>query len=213
MGRQANSTGGLPAHFLGRNAWFLIEMTLARSVKWNGLWLPFCSDSGRMPARFPASITVGAVMVLAAACGVRYSPEELWQTAQDALQRDEFEKAIATLESLTQAYPEHPMVPQAQFLLGDIYMNGSHDIARSIKTFQSVAQTFPETNEGSKALFMVGFLNANYLNDYGQARAAYETFLERYPGHELAPSVTFELDNLGKGVEEIEALKELMHGR
>ena len=34
-------------------------------------------------------------------------------------------------------------------------------------------------------------------------------FLKRFPNHELAPSVKFEIEFLGKGIEEIPALKHI----
>ena len=43
--------------------------------------------------------------------------------------------------------------------------------------------------------------------DITKAKTAYTKFLENYPEHELAPSVQFELEYLGKQIKDIEDLK------
>jgi len=56
---------------------------------------------------------------------------------------------------------------------------------------------------------MVGYVQANILNDIDQARITYKIFLEKFPDHELTPSVQFELDNLGRDINEIPVLKHI----
>ena len=41
------------------------------------------------------------------------------------------------------------------------------------------------------------------------AKIEYEEFLNRFPEHELSPSVKFEIEYLGKSVDEIPALKHI----
>ena len=56
---------------------------------------------------------------------------------------------------------------------------------------------------------MIVYLYANILNDTKSAKIEYEHFLSRFPKHELSPSVKFEIDYLGKSVDEIPALKHI----
>ncbi|MEE9162979.1 MAG: hypothetical protein V3U35_08425, partial [Candidatus Neomarinimicrobiota bacterium] len=58
---------------------------------------------------------------------------------------------------------------------------------------------------------MVGFVYANHLGDSSSARSAYLKFLENYPNHELIPSVRFELENMGRPVEDIDVLREVVN--
>jgi len=51
---------------------------------------------------------------------------------------------------------------------------------------------------------MIGYRYANDLNDLEKAKEAYNEFLQKYPEHELAPSVQWELDHLGQDISEIE---------
>ena len=57
--------------------------------------------------------------------------------------------------------------------------------------------------------FMIGYIYANALNDFDKARSEYNEFLKRFPKHELSPSVKFEIDYLGKDINEIPALKHI----
>ena len=117
--------------------------------------------------------------------------------------------AAEALEELVSAYPEHTLAPRAQFQIGDIYMNNINDLHSSVAAYQKTASRYPDTDEGVKALFMVGFVYANHLGDYEAARQAYLGFMDQYPNHELIPSVQFELENLGKSADEIDALKDV----
>lgn len=148
-----------------------------------------------------------SVLLIFVACGVRQTAEELWSTSEKELNVRQYRKAIKALKTLVEAYPEHSLAPQAQFRIGDIYMNNTNDIHKSLGAYQETNTRYPETDEGVKSLFMIGFVNANHLENYEAARQAYVDFLNRYPNHELIPSVKFELENLGKPVEEIDALK------
>jgi TolA-binding protein len=88
-------------------------------------------------------------------------------------------------------------------------MNNMNKIDHSLKAYGEAAKDYPNTEEGAKALFMVGFVNANHLQDLDAAQDAYLDFIHRYPNHELIPSVKFELDNLGRSIDEIEALQDI----
>ena len=47
------------------------------------------------------------------------------------------------------------------------------------------------------------------MNDSNNAKVEYQKFLEIFPKHELAPSVKFEIQYLGKSIEEIPALQHI----
>ena len=51
--------------------------------------------------------------------------------------------------------------------------------------------------------------NDDILSDNHKAELNYTIFLDRFPEHELAPSVQFELDYLGKDINEIDVLKHI----
>ena len=56
---------------------------------------------------------------------------------------------------------------------------------------------------------MIGYIYANIISDEKSAKVEYESFLQKFPSHELAPSVKFEIDYLGKSIDQIPALKHI----
>ena len=66
-----------------------------------------------------------------------------------------------------------------------------------------------ESEQEPHAQFMIGYIYANVINDEKSAKVEYQEFLKKFPNHELAPSVKFEIDYLGKSIEEIPALKHI----
>lgn len=147
------------------------------------------------------------LLLIVTACGVNKTAEELWASSEQSLKARKYKRAIKSLESLVTAYPDHVLTPRAKLQIGDIYMNSMNDIEQSLEAYGEAAENHPNTEEGAKALFMVGFVNANHLEDLEAAQNAYQDFLYRYPSHELIPSVMFELQNLGREIDEIEALQ------
>ncbi|MFC1618681.1 tol-pal system YbgF family protein [Candidatus Neomarinimicrobiota bacterium] len=150
-----------------------------------------------------------SLLLLIAACGVKQTAEQLWDSSEQALKARKYSRAIKSLETLISAYPDHAITPRAKLQIGDIYMNNMNKIDNSLEAYGEAAENYPNTEEGAKALFMVGFVNANHLQDLGAAEDAYLDFLHRYPNHELIPSVRFELENLGRSIDEIEALQDI----
>ena len=80
---------------------------------------------------------------------------------------------------------------------------GKEQWSEAEKNFQKILDEYPNGTYSSKALFMVGFVNANYLKNFEKARKYYKEFLEKYPDHELADDAKYEIENLGKDVNEI----------
>jgi TolA-binding protein len=74
---------------------------------------------------------------------------------------------------------------------------------RALTIYEQVYQRHPDSDIGGNALFMKGFTLDNHLNDYESAGQAYRSFLEEFPNHNLLPSASFLLENLGKSEEEI----------
>jgi len=88
-------------------------------------------------------------------------------------------------------------------------MNDLRDFDSAIAAYVDVVNKFSGTNQEAQAQFMIGYIYANILNDNSQAELNYKNFLDRFPDHELAPSVQFELDHLGKDINEIDVLKHI----
>ena len=151
---------------------------------------------------------LGVIFIMGlVACGGPKTAEEAWKLADSDVRSQRYEKAIKTYNDLIADYPDSPLASRAMFQLGAIYMNNTNQYVKSVESYLRVISSYPESADAVKALFMAGFVSATYIADYEAAGAHYNQFLEQYPNHELAPAAEFELENLGKDVEDIEALK------
>ncbi len=80
---------------------------------------------------------------------------------------------------------------------------GQGNWEKAEQNFTQVIEQFPNGQYASKSLFMVGYINANHLNNHDKASKYYAQFVDKYPDHELADDAQYELDNMGKGVDEL----------
>ena len=135
------------------------------------------------------------------------SADEYFSTAEIERNTKNIKESLENLDNLIKYYPEHALAPQAQYLMGDIYMNDLRDFDSAIAAYVNVVNNFSGTNQEAEAQFMIGYIYANILGDFDKAMATYINFLEKFPNHRLAPSVEFELEYMGKGINEIPVLK------
>lgn len=159
----------------------------------------------------PVRYLAVALALSVASCGGRQSAEALWDQAEDHVAARRYERAIRALNTLVKRYPEDALASRAQFRIGDVYLNNARDIPAALEALRETSERYPNTEDGPKALFMVGFVYANHVGDSSSATSAYLKFLEHYPNHELIPSVKFELENMGKPVEDIDVLRDVVN--
>ncbi|MCX7835192.1 MAG: tetratricopeptide repeat protein [bacterium] len=84
---------------------------------------------------------------------------------------------------------------------------------QAIAKYEELISKFPKGKYAAKSQFMVGFLYANELKDYSKAKSAYENFLKNYSTEVdsgMVASAKWELKYLGKDINEIEELKNLV---
>ncbi|MBU0529027.1 tetratricopeptide repeat protein [bacterium] len=115
-------------------------------------------------------------------------------------------KAINTIDYLISEFNNNPIIPEALYLKGNIYLNDKKDFYRAINTYQKIVHKYKGSSFEPLSQFMIGYIYANIQTDIPKAKVAYQTFLQNYPEHELAPSVQFELEYLGKQINNIDEL-------
>ena len=118
-------------------------------------------------------------------------------------------ESINNLLYLVGKYPSHELASKGQYIIGDIYMNDLRDFEKALNEYRVVLNKYKGSKEEALAQFMIGYIYANILKDFDKARNEYQVFLNRFPRHELYPSVKFEIDYLGKDINEIPALKHI----
>jgi len=80
---------------------------------------------------------------------------------------------------------------------------------KAIENFKKLLEYYPQGDKTASAMFMVGFIYANNLENYEEARIYYNKFIEKYPEHELVASARYELETLGKDINELDIFEKM----
>ncbi len=150
------------------------------------------------------------LMLFMAACD-RRSPEQFIEDAEVNLTQKEYDDAVKDLKKMIEKYPDHEKAPENAYRIAEIHMNKRQDIEAAIEAFKVAADQYSKSDIGPKARFMAGFLLANNTDRLDEARKDYERFLKDYPDHELSMAVNFELENLGKPLDNIPQLQPILN--
>ena len=86
------------------------------------------------------------------------------------------------------------------------YTGKKFDLA--VENFKGIVENYPEGKHNAEAMFMLGFINANDIVDLEEAKKYYTMFIEKYPQHDLADDAQYELDNLGKDINDLPIFKD-----
>jgi len=132
--------------------------------------------------------------------------ENHFATAMEMREADKLGESITELLQIIDKFPEHSRAAEAQFEIGKIYLNDVKDFDIAIEEFQKVIKGSADSEYASKALFMIGYIYANNVQAYSDAADTYNDFVNKYPEHELVPSVQYELEALAEKIEEIDQL-------
>jgi len=81
--------------------------------------------------------------------------------------------------------------------------------AVAVENFKNLVKYYPEGKRGAEALFMLGFINANDVKDLKEAEKYYKEFIAKYPKHDLTDDAQYELQTLGKDINDLPFFKNL----
>ncbi len=149
----------------------------------------------------------GVGLFLVSNCGPKKTKEQLYAEAFQLERQEKFKEAIEIYEHLIKAYPKANFADSLLFKVGQMYSNNLMDFEHAVEAHKQLLKKYPESKFAAQSLFMIGYHYANSISDTAEARKYYEKFLELYPQHELASSVKWELEYLGKDINEIDFLK------
>jgi TolA-binding protein len=136
-------------------------------------------------------------------------PQYLMDKGESLRKQKKLKESVDHLMYLTKYYSNSDIASKGQYMIGDVYMNDFRDFTTAIQEYRKVIENYNGSSQEPHALFMIGYIYANVINDTKSAKIEYENFINRFSNHELAPSVRFELEYLGKGIDEIPALKHI----
>lgn len=86
---------------------------------------------------------------------------------------------------------------------------GNSKFEEAINNFKLIIDNYPKGKRSAEASFMLGFINANDLENFEDAEKYYKAFLEKYPQHDLADDAQYELNTLGKDINELPIFQNL----
>ena len=139
-----------------------------------------------------------------------WTASELLTLAKSALDNENYSEAVWTCRLLTKEFPHSSGAAEAQYMLGDLFMAYAKDFEQALKEYRKVVDNHIESDFAPSAQFMIGYVYANFLQEYFWAEIEYKTLLKDFKGRisvELLESIHFELETLGKGLDEIPDLK------
>lgn len=167
-----------------------------------------------MGKKVSISVLVILMILLTGCSGDRVkSAQGYWDLAREAFNNKQYEEAIAYYQKLVQRFPQDSLAVPALFSVAEIYKNNMQDFTKSIDSYRQILAEYGTHSKAPNASFMIGYVYANDLSDYDQARVSYEEFIEQYPDHNLVPSAQWEIENLGRSLDEIPQLQSITKGK
>ena len=151
--------------------------------------------------------TLLIVLLMLYGCDTNNSPEKLFSKLNVERSQNNYKKAAKILRNLINSDADEEILVKSNLLLAEIFYHDLKDFNQAIQEYDNFCRAFPDHKNAASSLFMQGFIYHNSLSDLQMAEKLYLKFLDEYPDHELALSVRWELDNLGKNIDEMPFFK------
>jgi len=157
-------------------------------------------------------LSIGAAFITCSKKATQ-TASEYYESADLLFETENYTGAIQQFNNLVKFYPDDSLAVKALFSVAEIYKNNLTDLKKAIDVYHSIVKSYPTSDKAPNAFFMIGYIYANELHNYEKAEEAYKAFIARYPGHTLVMSAQWELDNLGKSLDEIPTLQNITKGQ
>lgn len=130
-----------------------------------------------------------------------FTDEELWIKVEQAKANNNWDSTLQVSQRIIKDYPQGHYSSWARFAIAESYRfkNQPREALDNYKLFH---QQYPDMQPAALSLFLTGYIYNNNLQMFDSAKIFYGMFLKIYPNHELAPSVKFELESIGKSPQE-----------
>ncbi len=135
------------------------------------------------------------ILLLAADLSAASDPAtEAYQTAEELVAAQRWDRADATLRDLIQRYPEHEQAARAWLLLAEVQIQ-TKDYPAARRTCLEFVTRFPEHRSANRAVFRAAEA-AKLAGWADQAREEFEQFHDRFPDDQLNAFVLYHLGEL-----------------
>jgi tol-pal system protein YbgF len=117
--------------------------------------------------------------------------DELFRSAEGALQRGSLSTARAGFEEFVRSFPQHPLAPEARLYLGAI-LNQEGNAQRALEEYQRILELHPTAPEAATALFRAAIVERDRGNT-ARARTMLNQLTAAYPASPEAAAARDEL--------------------
>ena len=121
-------------------------------------------------------------------------PEELFATAEGALQRGSISTARAGFEEFVRSYPQHARTPEARLYIAEIRIEDGQP-QQALEEYARITELHPNAPEAASALFRAALIERDRGNT-DRARAMLNQLTAAYPGSPEAANAREELRRL-----------------
>jgi tol-pal system protein YbgF len=125
----------------------------------------------------------GAAPPAAAPPSTAASADQMYQGALQLYRRGSIATARSAWLEFLKTYPNHPLVPDAVYYVGETFEASAPDSA--LARYGEVRAKFPQSPRAPTALYKIGLL-AERRKDVATARATYQRVMQEYPRSEEA---------------------------
>ncbi|MGH8283959.1 MAG: tol-pal system protein YbgF [Gammaproteobacteria bacterium] len=119
-----------------------------------------------------------------------------YQQNFNLLKQGRYEDAINGFTNFIQQYPQSPLVPNAEFWMGEAHYQMS-DFQGALVNYQAVVQGYPNSGKASAALLKIGYSQYE-MGNYETARKTLESVIKQYPSTNVARLARQRLERMRK---------------
>lgn len=132
----------------------------------------------------------------AAAAVTAGGDEAAYQQNFNLLKQGRYEDAINGFTDFIQQYPQSPLVPNAEFWMGEAHYQMS-DFQGALVNYQAVVRGYPNSNKAPDALLKIGYSQYG-MGNYKSARKTLDSVIKLYPGTSVANLAKQRLERMRK---------------
>lgn len=122
----------------------------------------------------------GSAAATAAAGGDQLAYQQIF----NLLKQGRYQDAIGGFTNFIQQYPQSPLVPNAEFWMGEAHYQMS-DFQGALVNYQAVVQGYPNSNKAPDALLKIGYSQYE-MGNYSAARKTLSSVIRQYPNSNVA---------------------------
>ena len=150
------------------------------------------SVKSAVPAKVTSTSTTSSSKVLAVSSNSDIA-KKAYRAASQKVKDRQFDEARVLLVAFIKAHPSSHYVPNAYFLLGELYYLDS-DLSKAQQSFETLIKQHPSHRKIADAKFKLGKVY-HQLGDNDSARSSLESVLNDYPGSTAANPAREYLNN------------------